>query len=71
MNVKNKFISMFATAFSLFKSTMLDVILRFFIRNIDDHEIRKKIIKDIAVIDRFLYFVYNLAEEAKRINVKI
>ena len=50
---------------------MLDIILKFFIRNIDDHEIRKKVIKNIIIIDRFFRFVYNLAKEARRINVKI
>ena len=71
VNVKNKLISMFITIFSLLESAMLDFILRFFIRNIDDYKIRKEVTRDMTVIDRFLYFVYNLAEEAKRINMKI
>ena len=71
MNVKNKLISVFVTVFFLFESTMLDIILRFFIRDIDNYEIRKKVIKSITVIDRSLFFVYNLIKETKRINVKI
>ena len=71
VSAKNKLISMSAAVFSLFESTMLDIILRSFIRNIDDHEIRKKVIKDMIIIDRFFRFVYNLVEEARRINVKI
>ena len=71
INVKNKFISISVIAFSLLEFAMLDIILKFFIRNIDDHEIRKKVIKNIIIIDRFFRFVYNLAKEARRINVKI
>ena len=71
VSAKNKFISIFTAAFSLFESTMLDIIFRFFIRNIDDYEIRKKVIRNMIVIDRFFRFVYNLVEKARRINVKI
>ena len=51
MNIKNKLVSMFAIVFILFESTMLDTILRFFIRNINNYEIRKKVIRNIIVID--------------------
>ena len=44
---------MFATVFFLFESTMLDIILRFFIRDINDYEIRKKITRNMTVINRF------------------
>ena len=71
MNVKNKPISMFTTIFILFKSTIFDIILRFFIRNIDIYKIRKKVIRNIIVINRFLYFIYNFVKKTKRINVKI
>ena len=71
VNVKNKLISMFITTFFLFESTMFNIILRFFIRDIDDYEIRKKAIKDITVINRSFRFVYNLVEKTRRINVKI
>ena len=42
---------MFATIFSLLELTMLDIILRSLIRNIDDHKIRKKITRNIIVIN--------------------
>ena len=71
LNVKNKSISTFTIILFLFESTMLDIILRFFIRNIDDYNIRKEVTRDMVIINRFLRFVYNLIEEAKRINIKI
>ena len=71
MNVKDKPVLMFAITFILFKSTMLDIILRSFIRNIDNHKIRKKITRNIIIINRFFYFIYNLIEKIKCINVKI
>ena len=71
MNVKDKPVLMFAITFILFKSTMLDIFLRSFIRNIDNHKIRKKITRNIIIINRFFYFIYNLIEKIKCINVKI
>ena len=62
---------MSATIFFLLKSTMLDIILKFFIQNINNHEIRKESIRNMIIINRFFRFVYNLIKEAKRINVKI
>ena len=50
---------------------MLDIILRFFIQNINNYEIRKKITRSIIIINRFFRFVYNFIKEARRINVKI
>ena len=71
INVKNKFILMFAIIFILLKLIMFDIILKNFIRNINDYEIRKKVIYDMIVINRFLYFVSNFIEKIKHINVKI
>ena len=71
MNVKNKPALIFITVFTLFKSIMLDIIFKSFIRNINDHEIQKKIIYDMIIINRFFRFVYNFIEKVKRINVKI
>ena len=71
VNVKNKLISIFATTFFLLESTMLNIILRFFIRDIDDYEIRKEVIRDMIITNRFLRFVYNFVEKTRRINVKI
>ena len=62
---------MFIIIFFLLESAMLNIIFKFFIRNIDDHEIRKKVIQNIIIINRFLRFVYNFIKEIKRINVKI
>ena len=71
VSVKNKSISVLIITFILFKSIMLDIILKSFIRNIDDYEIRKKIIRDMIVINQFFRFVYNFIKKIKRINVKI
>ena len=62
---------MFVAAFSLLESTILDIILRSFIRDINDHEIRKKVTRNIIIINRSLRFVYNLIEKTRRINMKI
>ena len=35
------------------------------------YEIRKKVTRSIIIIDRFFRFIYNLAKEARRNNVKI
>ena len=62
---------MFAIMFILLESTMLDTILRFFIRDIDGYKIRKKIIREMIIINRSLRFVDNFIKKIKRINVKI
>ena len=54
---------MFTTIFILFKLTMLDIIFKFFIRNINDYEIRKEVIRDMIIINRFFRFIYNLVEK--------
>ena len=71
MSIKNKSVLIFATIFTLLKSIMLDMILKFFIRNINNHEIRKEIIRDMIVINRFFRFVYNFVKKTKHINIKI
>ena len=49
VSVKNKLIAMFIATFSFLESAMLDIILRFFIRNIDDYEIRKKTTRSMII----------------------
>ncbi|KAF6240298.1 hypothetical protein HO173_001909 [Letharia columbiana] len=60
-----------SAAFSLLESTMLDTILRAFIRGLNDQEIRKEATRGMASSDRSLHMVYNLAEEARRTNAEI
>lgn len=50
---------------------MLNIILKVFIKEIKNHEIRKKIIKNIITTDRSFKSVYILAKETRRINLKI
>ena len=42
---------MLAIIFILFKLIMFNIIFKFFIRDIDDYEIRKKIMRDITIIN--------------------
>ena len=71
VNVKNKFVSMFAIIYILFEFVMFNIIFKFFIQNINNYEIRKKVICDIIIINRFFHFVYNFIEKIRRINIKI
>lgn len=50
---------------------MLNIILRIFIRGFNNYKIRKKITRDIILINRSLYIIYNLIEKVYRINSKI
>jgi hypothetical protein len=56
---------------SSLKFTMLDTILRAFIRELFDLEIRKKATREMILGDRFLRMIYQLAKKARRINLKI
>jgi len=50
---------------------MLNTILRAFIRGLSNSIIRAKATRGIAPITRLLKSIYNLAEEARRTNIKI
>lgn len=60
-----------STALTILESSMLDMILRAFIRGINDLEVRKETIRGMIAIDRSLKNIYQLAEEAKRTNLEL
>ena len=72
MSVKDRSISTL-TFFELnfLKSIFLNIVLRAFIRKLINHEIYKKIIRDITQVDRFLFEIYNFIEKARRSNLEI
>ena len=55
----------------LLESIMLNIILRVFIRDLFDSEIRKKTTRDMTSSDKSLKIIYQLIEKARRINLKI
>lgn len=71
VRVKNRPVTVSSTAFTLLKSFMLNIILRVFIRGLNDHEIRKKATRNIISSNRSLHMIYSLAEKSRRINVEI
>ncbi len=56
--------------FSL-ESVMLDIILRAFIRELFDSEIRRETTRDMISSNRSLKTIYQLIEKARRINIEI
>ncbi len=56
--------------FSL-KSAMLNIILRTFIRELFELEIRREAIRDMISSDRSLKIIYQLIEKTRRINIEI
>ncbi len=50
----------------LLKSAILDVIMKTFVRELLDDEIRKKIIKDLAMIERSLRKLCTMIKDANR-----
>ena len=71
INVKNKFAFVVAIIFILFEFVMLNIILRAFIKNLLNFEIRKKIIKNMISSNRSLRTIYQLAKKTRRINIEI
>ncbi len=59
------------TIFTLLKLTMLNIILRAFIKRISNHIVQRKITRSMTATDKLLKFIYNLAEKAKWMNLKI
>jgi len=53
------------TIFTLLKLTMLNIILRAFIKRISNHIVQRKITRSMTATDKLLKFIYNLAEKAK------
>ncbi len=56
---------------SSLKSVMLDIILRAFIRDLIDSEIRREVTRDMTSSDRSLKTIYQLIEKARRTNIEI
>ena len=65
---KNRFLTI---ALNIFESIMLNIIMRAFVKNIIDFDVKKKAIKNLIAIDRFLKVIYNLAKKARKIKLKI
>ena len=64
-------ISIVVDTLSLLESTMLNIILKAFIRDLSNQKIKKKIIKNMTATNKSLRFIYQLIEETRRINLKI
>ena len=73
IEVKNRSMLIFTLVdiFFLLKAAMLNIILRAFIRNLLNFEIKKKVTKNIINFDRSLRFIYRMIEKTRRINLKI
>ncbi len=76
VDVRDRFVSSSFTHFSEFilfflKSIMLNIILRTFIRELFEAEIRREAIRDMTSSNRFLKTIYQLAKKARRINIEI
>lgn len=64
IDVKDRFTFIFSfTSFTLLKSAILDIILRSFIRGLNDSKIRKKVTREMAPLNRFLRNIYNLTKK--------
>ncbi len=50
---------------------MLNTIIRTFIRDLANANVKLKIIRTIITIDRLLKVTYNLVEKTRRIKIKI
>lgn len=50
---------------------MFDIVLRAFIRELNDNKLRKEATRGITASDRSLKSIYNLTEETRRTNIKI
>lgn len=60
-----------AILFTSLELAMLDIILRAFIRGLNDSSIRQEATREMIFADRSLRNIYSLAEEARCINLKI
>lgn len=56
---------------SLIESTMLDGVIKAFIRGIEDREIQKEASRGLSAQDRSLRGIYTLADEARRTNLEV
>ena len=71
INAKNKFVFAAAIILILLEFAMLNIILRAFIRDLLNFEIRKKIIKNMISSNRSLRTIYQLTKKTRRINIEI
>ncbi len=59
------------TTLTLLKSAIFNIILRAFIRDIINKEVKYLVLKYIISSDRFLLGIYTTAEEARRAKLKL
>ena len=71
MGAKDRPINTSIDIFIPLKSTILNTILRAFIKGFNNYEIRKEATRGIIFSDCFLYIIYSLAEKVRRINIEI
>lgn len=72
VDIKNRFVIIQITiSFFTLEITMFNIIFRTFLKSLNDHNIRKEVIRDITSIDRLFRIIYNFAEKARKINLKI
>ena len=71
INAKNKSAFVVTITLILFEFAMLNIILRAFIKDLLNSEIRKKTTKDMISSNRSLRTIYQLAEKTRRINIEI
>ncbi len=75
VDARNRSISssshLFESILFFLKSTMLNIILRTFIRELFESEIRREATRDMISSDRSLRIIYQLIEKTRRINIEI
>ena len=59
------------TPLILFESTMLDTIMRAFLKDLPDNHVRHETTKKLIAVDKNLKDIYTLTEEARRIKHKL
>ncbi len=69
VEAKNRFSTRTETL-SLLKSTTFDVVIKTFVRELLNDDVRKKIIKNFAMIERFLRELCTMTEDANRSKKK-
>lgn len=68
VEIKNRFV---INVFDLLESAMLNIILKVFIRELNDNKFRKKITREIITFNKSLKLIYNLIKKTHRINIEI
>jgi hypothetical protein len=74
VDARDRFVqNLYAFEFILFflKSIMLNIILRTFVRELFESEIRREATREMISSDRSLKIIYQLIEKTRRINIEI